>query len=90
MNCQTKRNTFKCNHQCEYELGTATGLGNDSLEESDKTPSSDKEPENEDLEDVKSPQTGDNGIARLWIVLLCISTMSLVATTVISKKKLVI
>ncbi|MBO5232447.1 MAG: hypothetical protein J6B88_07485 [Clostridia bacterium] len=86
-------NNGKCDI-CEYDLGTATGPENGpSDEEPDNNPSNEtpenETPENEDSEDVKSPQTGDNGIAWLWIVLLCISAMSLVATTVIGKKKLV-
>ena len=33
------------------------------------------------------PQTGDNSMIDLWIILLCVSAMGIVAITVLSKKK---
>jgi hypothetical protein len=33
------------------------------------------------------PQTGDNSMINLWIILLCVSAMGIVAITVLSKKK---
>lgn len=37
--------------------------------------------------DPSSPQTGDNSMISLWIILLCVSALGIVATTVLSKKK---
>ena len=37
--------------------------------------------------DPSNPQTGDNSMISLWIILLCVSALGVVATTVLSKKK---
>ena len=36
-----------------------------------------------------SPQTGDNGMMYIWIILLCISGLGVIATTVRGKKRYV-
>ena len=36
-----------------------------------------------------SPQTGDNSMMHLWIILLCVSGLGVIATTVLGKKRLV-
>ena len=36
-----------------------------------------------------NPQTGDNSMMHLWIILLCISGLSVIATTVLGKKRFV-
>ena len=37
--------------------------------------------------DPSTPQTGDNSMIALWIILLCVSALGIVATTVLNKKK---
>ena len=37
--------------------------------------------------DPSNPQTGDNSMLSLWIILLCVSALGIIATTVLSKKK---
>ena len=36
-----------------------------------------------------SPQTGDNSMMHLWIILLCVSGLGVIATTVLGKKRFV-
>lgn len=36
-----------------------------------------------------SPQTGDNSMMYLWIILLCVSSLGVIATTVLGKKRFV-
>ena len=39
--------------------------------------------------DPDSPQTGDNSMMHLWIILLCVSGLGVIATTVLGKKRFV-
>ena len=41
----------------------------------------------DDDQPAGNPQTGDNSVIHLWIMLLCMSAMGIVALTVFSKKK---
>lgn len=61
---------------CEYEVGTVT-------------PDPDNKPEdtNKPSDDVHSPQTGDNSMMWLWIIMLFVSGGALVSLTVYSRKR---
>ena len=39
--------------------------------------------------DPDNPQTGDNSMMHLWIILLCVSGLGVIATTVLGKKRFV-
>ena len=72
-------------------------FGNDTLEKVEFTNSYAKAQEptqpgvndNKPSDDVQSPQTGDNSMMYLWIILLCVSGLGVIATTVLGKKRLV-
>lgn len=71
------------------------GWGNTTLEKVEFTNSYNKAQEpsqpggNEDNKPSDSPQTGDNSMMYLWIILLCVSGLGVVATTVLGKKRFV-
>lgn len=70
-------------------------FGNDTLEKVEFTNSYAKAQEptqpgvndNKPSDDVQSPQTGDNSMMWLWVALLFVSGFSVVATTVLGKKR---
>ena len=87
-------NNGKCDI-CEYNLGTATTPNKKPSNEApdnkplDKSPEDKPEnkPEDKPLDEVKSPQTGDNSTAWLWIALFFVSGCGVVAAAVYGKKR---
>ena len=71
------------------------GWGNTTLEKVEFTNSYNKAQEpsqpggNEDNKPSDTPQTGDNSMIYLWIILLCVSGLGVIATTVLGKKRFV-
>ncbi len=74
----------KCD-TCEYNVGTTT-INPDNKPSNDTTKPEDT---NKPSDDVQSPQTGDNSMMYLWIILLCVSGLGVIATTVLGKKRFV-